>query len=185
MEKDFDIEIKKYLTNGGKLNRNYNLENVPDTDGIYIVECPDGIEPEFMDETTAIKTQKIKKGIHKGELKSTEEHTAEDLTIKYKNGNRKILYIGCAPLNEDEERGLNKRLKELINHGFNMGKNHYGGKELWQIKNIEDMKLYWHPIKNAEEIEKELLLLHLKKYAFYRGKKLIKKLSYPVANWRL
>lgn len=173
MTRDFDEEIKQYLTNRAKLNRNYNPKDIPITNGIYIVECPDGVEPEFMDETIAIKTRKIKKGIHKGELKPTEEHSAEELKLKYKNGNRKILYIGCAPLNKDKKRGLKIRLGELINHGFNMGQNHYGGKELWQIKNIENMNIYWCPIENAREIEKELLILHKEKYTVY-----------PVANWK-
>lgn len=178
MGKDFDIEIKKYLTNGEKLSKNYNLDVVPNTDGIYIVECPDGVVPKFSDKTRAIKTR-----VKKGKVESTEKYTAKELQIKYENGNKKILYIGSAPLNEDGKRGLKERIGELIDHGYNMGKNHYGGKELWQIKNIENMNLYWCSVENARETEHDLLILHLKKYPFFNKKNKIKKsFSYPLAN---
>ena len=170
MGKDFDIEIKKYLTNGAKLNENYNLENVPVADGIYIVECPDGVVPEFMDETISIK-------IYKG--KSTEKYTAEELQIKYDNGNKRILYIGKGA----GEKGIQSRISKLLNRGFKNKEQHQGGKELWQIKNIRDMNLYWCPVENARETEHELLILHLKKYPFFNKKNKIKKsFSYPLAN---
>ena len=170
MEKDFDIEIKKYLTNGAKLNENYNLKDVPDVHGIYIVECPDGVVPEFMDTTISKKIIKTGKKIR----------TAEELQIKYDNGNKKILYIGKA----EGEEGLNQRIERLKAQGYGNGNGHRGGKALWQIKNIRDMNLYWCPVENARETERELLMLHLNKYPFFNERNKIKKgFSYPVANW--
>ena len=158
MEKDFDIEIKKYLTNGKKI-RDFDYHAIPKEKGIYVVECPDGIMPVFEYKTTATHAKKL--------------YTTEELQIKYKNGNGKILYIGCAPNKQTSKKRLFHRLSELMRFRIGKCKNHDGGKALWQIKNIDDMNIYWYSVDKARETEKMLLALHKEKYTVY-----------PVANWQ-
>ena len=162
----FQYEIKKYTKNKTHINK-INLDIIPNTNGIYMVGLSETAEPiEFLENTSA-------------KIKSS--YTVADLIDKYKTGNKEILYIGKAETLKSKNRGLKKRLKELLQFANSECENHSGGKDLWRIKNWQkELVIYWCEVNNARMVEKHLLELHAKNFPSEKGKKF----SYPFANWQ-
>lgn len=163
----FNEEIKKYLKNGKRIKELLNnYSYLPKANGIYIVTNENEDEDvEFLDTTTAI-TEYLKNGEVKNLL-----YTKEELTNKYNNGNKKVLYIGKA---ECKNGGLKTRIRQLLKYAQKEGKIHRGGRALWQIKDWENkLTIFYCEIEQAEAKERELLCLHEDEYSVL-----------PVANWR-
>lgn len=82
---------------------------------------------------------------------------------------RGTLYIGKAA----GRRGLRQRLRQYMAFGQGQGKNHKGGRAIWQIENPGLLLLAYEVCAEPDTREHQLL----REYRERNG-------SYPVANWR-
>ncbi len=159
----FNDEIQKYLKNKTTVKNVFSHpEILPETKGIYIYTVPDNnISIEFLNTTTAKETYKGKSLLYSAEL----------LTDKFNNGDKRVLYIGSTP-----SENLRKRTKSRANYSKEKIKDirARGGRALWQIKDWEDIGLnfYYYETEDCRAIEHELLVLYEKECGVL-----------PVANW--
>jgi len=144
-----------------QLHDNYDL--IPTCNGVYYIEIPDKFIVEILDTTTAPQVYK-----NKTTLKDKTE-----LINKFKNGNKKLIYIGKAECSN----GLRKRISDLIKWGYNESvkfrEDHYGGRVIWQIKDNKCLLIYWSEDENAQEKEHRELIDYKEKYGVY-----------PLGNWK-
>ena len=92
------------------------------------------------------------------------------LTEKYeKIKDSNILYIGKA----GGKRGLYQRLKQYLNQGNCNGKNHRGGRAIFQLAGWQNLEVKFTVDYNCELTEKYLLSAYKNKYGVY-----------PLANFR-
>ena len=159
----FNDEIQKYLKNKTTVKNVFSHpEILPETKGIYIYTVPDNnISIEFLNTTTAKETYKGKSLLYSADL----------LTDKFNNGDKKVLYIGSTP-----SENLGKRTKSRANYSKEKIKDirARGGRALWQIKDWENIGLnfYYYETEDCRKIENYLLILYKEEYGVL-----------PVANW--
>jgi len=97
---------------------------IPKKKGLYIVIKPVEIAAVFCEETVAIAKFKGKSMLY----------DVADLEEKFKRSDQEILYIGSAI-------NLYKRIKQLIDYGYNGKTGHRGERTLWQMENYKKFKL--------------------------------------------
>lgn len=93
------------------------------------------------------------------------------LITKYEKSDKEILYIGKAGGNNSN---LKQRIRQLVQYGYRMYKNHRGGSAIWQINDNKRLLIGYAESVNPEEVEIELLNRYLNKYGVL-----------PVANCRV
>lgn len=138
-----------------QLNNN-RCSCVPEEYGIYIIYVPDGMKITFLS---------------KNNKKFDKTFTGKrDLANKYSNcKDKSVLYMGKA----SGKKGLKQRLKQYINQGFGNGKNHSGGRAIFQIIGWQNLIVEWYPVPDPSTEEHKLL----EKY--YKNNNCL-----PLANWR-
>jgi len=126
---------------------------IPRENGLYFVETSDG-ELCFVPDAA-------EPGIP--------AYPVAELQQKWEAGDHRCLYIGKAK----RRGGLRKRLWEYIRYGYGLGKNHRGGRAIWQVRDFEALTIRWEPVEDAEQMEHDLLRAYKNAYG-----------CYPVANRR-
>ena len=134
-----------------------SCQTIPQSPGVYWVVVPEGMEIHFHAPTD-------------DEL--LERYQPEELQRVYRENKSPILYIGKA----GGKRGLRQRLRQYMNAGFHGGKNHRGGRSIWQVDHAEQLLIEYKCCDSRETCE-ELERCLLEK--FKREHK-----HYPVANHR-
>lgn len=122
------------------LRRNYDL--LPNEKGIYFILKLTKEQPEFINPGTG--------GFFKGRDPNVSINT---LTNKWVDDTI-ILYIGKAG-GVNSMSNIKKRVKQLLEFGNNRPVGHWGGRYLWQLKDIENCVVCWKKIINEEPLETE------------------------------
>lgn len=135
--------------------------DIPTEKGIYIVKIPYGFNLKFLDSTTSFSHLNSKSLLYDVPLLEEKYFRLID---------KDILYIGKAAC----KKGLQQRIRQYINYGYQKSKIHRGGRAIWQIKNCDQLIIEFSICDDCESQEKKLL----SDYYIRNG-------SYPVANWRL
>lgn len=132
-----------------------DCQNIPDEPGVYWVLAPDGFPIRF-NETSSNHSAPF--------------YSVDKLMKKYSAcKEREVLYIGKAK----GKKGLRQRIRQYIKYGWNEGKNHKGGRAIWQIENAGMLLLTYEVCSDCEAREHQLL----RAYQAANG-------CYPLANWR-
>ncbi|MCU1509499.1 MAG: hypothetical protein JWQ12_1764 [Glaciihabitans sp.] len=109
-----------------------------DIEGVYVVVRESTDVPKFRDEDHRKPRPK--------------RWSAEDAADRWVSGVQ-VLYFGKGPLRSSKAKrrqGLARRVRELQKHGYRGGANHYGGKLLWQIDDIDSLLIAWKPLAEGE-----------------------------------
>lgn len=111
--------------------------------------------------------------LHNGEPKFREDprggYDPKELKSRWERSGGKCLYIGKA----SGKKGLRGRLWQYLRYGYANGKNHRGGRAIWQVEQREELRFSWQVCPEAYELERELLRRY---YEVFH--------CYPVANRR-
>lgn len=128
---------------------------LPTQNGIYQVEVPPDMEIQFLPRTAAAENR---------------PYPVEKLQEKWQCGDHRILYIGKT---QRKKGGLRKRVWEYLRYGYDGGRNHRGGRGIWQIKDFQQLYIRWVPLEDANQMEHRLLAYYQRCYG-----------TYPAANHR-
>lgn len=132
-----------------------NLSDIPTARGIYRILLQADLEIVFQDEISN----------HPGDAYPIE--ALQDKCGKSKSSN--ILYIGKA----NGKRGLHQRLGQYMRYGFGTGKNHRGGRAIFQISGFEKLLCEYETCEDCEDEEHRLLDNFRQTYG-----------TLPLANWK-
>jgi len=119
---------------------------IPGVMGVYLVLRPDNSPVEFVKTGTG--------GFFKGKDPNVSVDELKNNWIE----EAQIVYIGKAG-GLNSKATLNSRLKQYLDFGQGQKVGHWGGRYIWQIKNINDYLVCWKTLPNEEpgQIESELL----------------------------
>jgi len=112
---------------------------LPEEKGVYAVIAPEGFSPEFAE------------NVDDDWKKELEEYWVKDTNI---------LYFGKVGKEKQKtKRTLRKRIREYIKSKLSETGNHRGGKNIWHLKNVEQLYFIWKECKacEQEELEGELI----------------------------
>lgn len=130
-----------------------NASPIPKAQGVYMVLRPDESDVVFVE---------IGSG---GFFKDKNPNVAISELRKNWVEKTRVIYIGKAGgLNSSAT--LNSRLKQYLNFGQGKKVGHWGGRYIWQIKNIDDYVICWKefPSRQPRDVEVELLRLFRDRY---------------------
>ncbi len=129
--------------------------SIPNVAGVYQILVPKGMNVRFLDKS------------YNSVIPS---YDAEQLAEKYlKCVDKEILYIGKA----EGKNGLRQRLFQYVKSGWYSGKNHRGGRAIWQVEDAGLLLVIYETCDNAAALERQLL----DEYKERNG-------CLPLANWR-
>ena len=132
-----------------------NLTGVPCEHGVYQIVLPKGMTIAFSEKIAG----------HPDDAYAVAELEQRYAKLKFSA----VLYIGKA----GGRRGLNQRLRQYMHYGFSGGRNHRGGRSIFQIKGFEQLVCEWKCIPNCEAEERRMLQAFKQQYG-----------DYPLANHR-
>jgi hypothetical protein len=126
---------------------------IPKIQGVYMVLRPDDGDVVFVEIGTG------------GFFKDRNPNVAISKLKKNWVEKARVIYIGKAG-GFNSSATLNSRLKQYLNFGQGKKIGHWGGRYIWQIKNIDDYVLCWKefPSNQPRDVEVELLGLFSEKY---------------------
>ncbi len=115
--------------------------------GLYVVVCPRGYKPDFIDLEKARRTRNVIKP------------WSRDKLLKKWVPETEILYLDRAG-DDKKQRSLRRCITDLVRHS--QGKTtdqgpHIGGELLWQLKGYENFELGYLPTDTPKELERSLL----------------------------
>ena len=132
-----------------------DCQSIPNDSGVYQILVPSGMSIRFTEQQYN----------HFAPL-----YTAEKLADKYAQcTDKEILYIGKAA----GRNGLRQRLRQYMKYGWGNGKNHRGGRAIWQVEDAGMLLLTYETCDNASEKERQMIEAYKEKNN-----------CFPVANWR-
>ena len=114
---------------------------IPAAPGIYKVVSASGFEPQFSAESSAIH--------FKGKDPSVDVSVLENNWVKSTDPTQ-ALYIGKAG-GLNQRATLRQRIKAYINFGNGRKAAHWGGRYIWQLKNVDDLYIKWETCGAEEE----------------------------------
>lgn len=109
-----------------------------DVEGAYVIARSERDRPEFVEECHHKPRGRVR--------------TPEEAASRWIEGVH-VLYFGKAPLrpaNSQRVDGLANRLHEYHVHGFGRGSQHYGGKLIWQLANLDELLVGWKRLLPGE-----------------------------------
>lgn len=125
----------------------YNsMEDVPDERGLYIILRPENSKIEFVKNGTG------------GFFKSKDPNVAVDELNKNWIEDTKVIYIGKAG-GVGKKATIKKRLKQYLNFGKGKKVGHWGGRYIWQIKDINDYLVCWKELPESEPKSEEVKMI--------------------------
>lgn len=130
-----------------------NAALIPKVKGVYLVMQPESNKVEFVEKGTG------------GFFKDKNPNVAiNELQNNWIEG-AQIVYIGKAG-GSGKVATLNSRLKQYLNFGQRKKVGHWGGRYIWQIKNINNYTICWKELPNDEPRTVEIKLLELFRQKF-------------------
>ena len=147
--------IKESGFNGFKKISDLKLNStiIPKIKGVYLVLRPNKNKVEFIEIGTG--------GFFKNKNPNVD---ISKLTDKW-NEDAGIVYIGKAG-GENSSATLQSRLKQYLNFGQGKKVGHWGGRYIWQIKNIDDYIICWKELPDEEPRIIEMKLIDLFRQKF-------------------
>ncbi len=130
--------------------RRENCGQVPAEPGVYYVLLPEG-EPRFRPDPRG-------------------GYDPAELERRCKNSGGKCLFSGKASA---KSGGLRARLRQYMRCGYAGGKNHRGGRTIWQVEQLNELRISWQICPRANELERKTLQCYRQLFGVY-----------PVANRR-
>lgn len=106
---------------------------IPAEPGVYYVLLPEGV-PRF------------RRDVRGG-------YEPETLDERWEKSGGRCLYIGKA----SGKNGLRGRIRQYLRCGFAGGRNHRGGRAIWQVEQQDALRLSWQTCPRADALEKRLL----------------------------
>ena len=158
-EINMNIENIKSIKNSGfsgfkKISElKLNTSLIPKIKGVYLVLCPDNTKIEFVEKGTG--------GFFKDKNPNIIVIDLQKIWIE----SARIIYIGKAG-GSNSKATLNSRIKQYLNFGQGKKVGHWGGRFIWQIKNVDDYIICWKELLKDEprNIEIKLMGLFRQKY---------------------
>jgi len=122
------------------------LRNVPKEPGVYIVTRETVGKPLF--------SQRSCGGHFKGKDPTV---SLAELESNWVNG-AIVIYIGKAG-GGSSKRTLRKRLSDLLRFGAGKPVGHWGGRLMWQLENVDELRFCWRVAgrDDALEVERQLI----------------------------
>ena len=140
----------------------HSLKEVERVLGIYKVYLPEDIPFQLNKATTAIEYDKNgKKLVYDSDEDIERLMHKWELIQSAKEPDNRLVYIGKSG---GKTVGLRERLKQFAAYGVRKGKNHQGGKVLWQLTDAIKFHIEYFPCENCEKVEKELLRDYKKRH---------------------
>ena len=122
--------------------------NGPDVEGVYAIVRESAARPAFKEDAHRKPRPKI--------------YSAAEAEARWVEG-AQTLYLGKGPLrklSKVRRQGLAQRLHELRAHGYDGAANHYGGKLLWQIDDMDSLIVAWKVLPAGAADASETALIH-------------------------
>ena len=118
---------------------------IPKVRGVYVVMRIKDTAPDFMPVGTG--------GYFKGKNPNVSIEELQNNWVE----DTKIVYIGKGG-DPGVDATLNSRIKQYLNFGKG-GKNHYGGRYIWQLSDAEDLIIAWKelPKETPSEVETNMI----------------------------
>jgi hypothetical protein len=144
-----DINEIKHFDFAGfmKINQlfdNFNL--IPDIKGVYFILYIDSVVPQFLWIGTG------------GQFKGRDPNISMDeLRLKWVE-NTNVVYIGKAG-GINSNATLRSRLRQYLRFGQGKNIGHWGGRYIWQMKNVDTLLICWKALPNDDPREIEIQLL--------------------------
>lgn len=126
-------------------NLKKSCSTLPDVPGIYLITRQSNQDVSFLEVGTG--------GHFKGKNPNVTIHELQENWVK----DAVVVYIGKAT-------SLKSRLNQYMKFGSGKNIGHWGGRYIWQISNADDLLVWWMPINNPREIEKEMISDFKKEY---------------------
>jgi hypothetical protein len=123
-----------------------NSSSVPKVKGVYIILRPEKSAVEFVEIGTG------------GYFKDKNPNVLVIDLQKNWIEESDIIYIGKAG-GDTSNATLQSRLRQYLNFGKGMKVGHWGGRYIWQIKNINDYLICWKELPNEDPRNYEIKLL--------------------------
>lgn len=120
----------------------------PDVEGVYAIVRESAARPAFREDVHRNPRPKI--------------YSAAEAEARWVDG-AQTLYLGKGPLrklSKGRRQGLAQRLHELRAHGYDGSANHYGGKLLWQIDDMDSLIVAWKVLPAGAADANETALIH-------------------------
>ena len=132
-----------------------NSTFIPKVKGVYLLLRPDNRKLEFVERGTGGFFKNRNPNVPISELTNRWIEEAQ------------IIYIGKAG-GDNSEATLYSRLKQYLNFGQGKKVGHWGGRYIWQIKDIDDYIICWKELPDDEPRDIEIQLLGMFKEKFHR-----------------
>ena len=110
-----------------------NSSFIPKTKGVYLVLNPNLKKAEYLHIGTG------------GHFKGKNPNVSLDILTANWVENSLVIYIGKAG-SENSRATLHSRLKQYFSFGQGKNIGHYGGRFIWQLKNLADLIICWKPL---------------------------------------
>lgn len=131
------------------------IGSLPNQPGVYAVIRKNTDAPVFVKPGTG--------GYFKGEDPNVE---IETLQAKWNNSSHTVMYIGRAgydfghPEAQSCKSTLQRRLKDYMRFGRGEKAGHRGGRYIWQLKDADELEVWYLPCDNPQTTKRELIELY-------------------------
>jgi hypothetical protein len=119
---------------------------IPKERGVYLVVRDVSTPPSFLQAST---------GPHLG---GRDPSVSAEILKRCWVPNSKVLYVGKAG-GTGQTTTLHGRLRSYMEYGLGMQRSHKGGRYIWQLADVRDLRVYWavHPNEEPAHVESCLL----------------------------
>lgn len=142
---------QKHLKNDGftgfRSISSLEINRIPQRQGIFAVLAPKGLEPRFLNRSTAGTFKKKNPSLKPDQLAS-----------EWVDGSE-VLYIGKAGPGSQGNRGLRRQIQEFVDFGQGKPPGHWDGRLIWQLAGSAKLVIAWKELP-AEELNAALAAYH-------------------------
>lgn len=107
------------------------INRIPQRQGIFMILCPAGFEPQYLAKSTA------------GVFKKKNPSLAESALAAEWITDAEVLYIGKAGIGSQGNRGLRRQIQEFVDFGNGKPPGHWDGRLIWQLANPQNLLIAW------------------------------------------
>ena len=107
------------------------INRIPQRQGIFMILCPAGFEPQYLAKSTA------------GVFKKKNPSLAESALAAEWITDAEVLYIGKAGIGSQGNRGLRRQIQEFVDFGKGKPPGHWDGRLIWQLANPQNLLITW------------------------------------------
>lgn len=128
------------------------LSEVPLDSGVYLVWRDSASAPTFVPVSTG------------GWFKARNPSVSAQFLISEWVAGAQVLYIGKGDAGASGRRGLRKRLTEYLRFGAGEPVGHWGGRLIWHLADVDQLRVFWKVCSEPRAEERNLLAAFVARY---------------------